>query len=79
MPRWRIASHDAGTRRIYAEARTRLLRFVDDIEVWIVPMGGGWSRVRARSASRVGFTDFGTNARRLRAYLERVGRRALEG
>ena len=44
----------------------------------IVPLGAGWSRVRAKSASRVGFTDFGTNARRLRAYLSRVSRRALK-
>jgi uncharacterized protein (DUF1499 family) len=77
MPRWRIVSHDAGKRRIEAEARTRLLRFVDDVEVWIVPMGGSWSRVRARSTSRVALTDFGTNARRLRVYLERVSQRAL--
>jgi uncharacterized protein (DUF1499 family) len=77
MPRWRIIAQQAGTRHIQAEARTRLLRFVDDVEVWIVPLGAGWSRVRARSGSRVGFTDFGTNARRLRAYLARVNRRAL--
>jgi len=72
MPRWTLLKHDAGARRIRAEARTKRMEFVDDVEVWIEPVGGRASRVRARSGSRVGFTDFGTNARRLRAYLARV-------
>ena len=76
MPRWTILHHDAGTRRIRAEARTRRIGFVDDVEAWVEPIRGGTSRVRARSSSRVGFTDLGTNARRLRAYLARVERMA---
>ena len=78
MPRWTIRDHDPGAHRFRAEARTRLLRFVDDIEVWVEPLSASRSRVAARSASRVGFTDFGTNARRLRAYLRRVDRAATE-
>ena len=72
MPRWTVRQHDAGSRRLRAEARTPLLRFVDDVEVWVEPLSPRRSRVRARSSSRVGFTDFGANARRLRAYLRRV-------
>lgn len=71
MPRWRIVAEDAGERRFRAEAWTRMMRFVDDVEVWIERTAEG-SRVRARSSSRVGITDFGTNARRLRAYLRQV-------
>lgn len=79
MPHWTIVDEDPATRRFRAEARTRRLKFVDDVTVWVEPVTEGRSRVRARSASRVGFTDFGTNARRLRAYLrrlERVARRS---
>jgi uncharacterized protein (DUF1499 family) len=78
MPRWRIVDHDAAGRRFRAEARTRRLGFVDDVEVWIEPVSGGGSRVRARSASRVGLTDFGTNARRLRRYLSALACRSQE-
>ena len=73
MPRWTIVDEDPAARRFRAEARTRRMKFVDDVTVWVEPVTEGRSRVRARSASRVGFSDFGTNARRLRAYLARLG------
>lgn len=70
-PRWRIVEDDPAARRLRAEARTRLLRFTDDVWIDVEPRGAG-CRVQVRSASRVGFTDFGTNARRVRAYLARL-------
>ncbi|HUP20280.1 MAG TPA: DUF1499 domain-containing protein [Gemmatimonadota bacterium] len=71
MPGWRILDTDAATRRIRAEATTPALRFTDDLWIEVEPAPRG-SRVDVRSASRVGVTDFGTNARRIRAYLNRV-------
>ena len=71
MPGWRIVAEDAAGGRIVAEATTPRLKFVDDVEIRIEPAGSG-SQVRVRSASRVGVTDFGTNARRVRAYLARL-------
>ena len=71
MPRWRILDADADERRIRAESTTPALRFTDDLWIDVEPAGGG-SRVDVRSASRIGVTDFGTNARRIRAYLDRV-------
>lgn len=71
MPRWTIVRDDPEARRFHAEARTLRAGFVDDVEVWVEPLSRS-SRVCARSASRVGFTDFGTNARRLRGYLARL-------
>ncbi len=47
---------------IAAEFRTRLLRFVDDVEFAIHADEGV---IAMRSASRVGFSDLGTNRRRL--------------
>ncbi len=49
---------------VRAEARTRFLRFVDDVEFHLRPEEG---RIAMRSASRVGRWDFGTNRRRLEA------------
>ncbi len=71
MPRWRVVQADPGGGSIRAEATTPLLRFTDDVDVRVMP-GPVGSRIDVRSASRVGVTDFGANARRIRAYLDRV-------
>jgi uncharacterized protein (DUF1499 family) len=47
---------------LYAEFRTRLLRYVDDVEF----LKAG-SLVHVRSASRLGRRDFGVNRRRVEA------------
>lgn len=45
-----------------AEARTRILRFVDDVEFMARPED---DIIAMRSASRLGYSDFGANRRRL--------------
>lgn len=45
-----------------AEARTRILRFVDDVEFLARPED---NTIAMRSASRVGYSDLGANRRRL--------------
>ncbi len=60
---------------IHAEFRTRLLRFVDDVEF---RLESETSEIAVRSASRVGYSDLGTNRRRLeklRGDLERLRER----
>ena len=47
------------------EARTRLLRFVDDIEMQVRD-----DKVYVRSASRVGYSDLGKNRKRLETIRE---------
>lgn len=47
-----------------AEFRTRWLRFVDDVEFLIDPRQ---NVIQVRSASRVGYSDLGTNRRRIEA------------
>lgn len=71
MPLWQVTSEDPEARRIAACVTTPRMKFVDDVEITVEPTGAG-SRVHVRSASRVGLTDFGTNARRIRAYLARL-------
>lgn len=78
MPRWSILEEDADGRRLRAEATTPVLRFTDDVWIRVEPADGG-SRVEVRSASRIGVADLGTNARRIRDYLDRLARTAPEG
>jgi uncharacterized protein (DUF1499 family) len=65
-PRTRIVTERPGY--LHVEARSRLLRFVDDVEVMV---DGAAGVVRFRSASRLGRKDFGVN----RARMERFGER----
>ena len=68
---WEIVSSDAPTGRIEATYTTRWFGFKDDIVVRVRPEGGG-SRIDVRSASRVGVSDIGANAERVRGYLARL-------
>jgi len=77
MPRWTEVSARPEQDEIRAEARTRLLRFVDDVVVRVTEQGGGTS-VNVRSASRLGRGDFGQNARNVRAFLDELDRQ-MEG
>ena len=70
-----ICDLDRPAGRIEARARTRLLRFVDDVVVRVTPEPPG-TRVDIRSRSRVGLGDLGTNARRIRRILA-AARQAL--
>ncbi len=45
-----------------AQAQTRWLKFIDDLEFWIDPQQ---TRIEVRSASRLGRKDFGVNRQRL--------------
>ena len=49
---------------VRAQAQTRWLKFIDDLEFWIDPQQ---ARIEVRSASRLGRKDFGVNRARLEA------------
>lgn len=68
---WTIAAAVDTEGRIEATATTRILRFKDDVVIRVRPSLNG-SRLDARSASRVGSSDFGVNARRLRELLNNI-------
>jgi hypothetical protein len=68
---WEVVGEDPAAGRIEAVDTTHWFGFRDDIAVRVAPAGEG-SRVDVRSRSRVGRNDLGTNARRIRAYLERL-------
>jgi hypothetical protein len=65
---WELVDQDSAAGRIEATDTTFWFRFKDDIVIRIQPSGQG-SIVDARSLSRVGVGDVGTNARRLRAFF----------
>lgn len=65
---WTIVASDPEARVIEASERSRWFGFVDDIVIRITPTDSG-SRIDIRSVSRVGRSDFGVNAARVRHYL----------
>jgi uncharacterized protein (DUF1499 family) len=62
LPRWEVHG-EAGT-VLWLTRRTRIFRFVDDVTVLAEEQAGG-TRLLLRSASRVGKSDLGQNARNL--------------
>lgn len=71
MPRWEVVSEDAAARRLEAVATTTLFRWRDDIVVEVRAAAAGCA-VHVRSKSRSGRGDFGANAKRIRAYFQRL-------
>jgi len=70
---WEIAAAVPGEGRLEATDTTRWFGFKDDIVVRVTPaLDGG--RVDARSVSRVGRSDLGANAERIRAFLAALAR-----
>ncbi len=68
---WTIVTIDAAHGRLEATDRTLMYGFTDDIVVRVSADDGG-ARIDVRSKSRVGRGDFGTNAKRVRAYLAAI-------
>ncbi len=68
---WEVRASDSAAGRVEATARTAWFGFRDDIVVRIRPEGSG-SRVDVRSVSRVGKSDIGANAKRVREFLHRL-------
>jgi uncharacterized protein (DUF1499 family) len=69
MPGWTVVDSDPATGRIEANETSRWFHFVDDVVIRVAADGAG-SRIDIRSVSRQGRSDFGVNARRIRAYME---------
>ncbi|MGZ4900427.1 MAG: DUF1499 domain-containing protein [Candidatus Angelobacter sp.] len=69
--KWEMVATDPAQGRIEATATTFWFGFKDDIVVRIAADGNG-SRVDVRSLSRIGKSDVGANARRVRDYLAKV-------
>lgn len=69
---WEVIAHDPVPGRIEAVATTRWFGFKDDVVIRVSAREGGGSRIDVRSKSRLGRSDAGTNARRIRAFRAAV-------
>ncbi|MEZ5952935.1 MAG: DUF1499 domain-containing protein [Hyphomonas sp.] len=74
---WRLRASDPDTLRISFVAVTPLLKFKDDVFAQAVPVAGepGKSQIAVYSASRIGYSDLGTNAKRVKELVALVGAR----
>lgn len=66
---WEVASFDAEAGTMEATATAGYVRFYDDVIVEVTPVSDGSTRVDMRSVSRVGVSDVGYNAARIRDFL----------
>ena len=73
---WTIVAADDKSGQIEATDQSRWMGFTDDITIRIAKTDAG-SRIDLRSSSRLGRSDFGVNAARVRAYLARLGAGAV--
>jgi len=69
---WEVVAADPEAGRIEATDTTPFFGFKDDVVLRLAPEGDG-VRVDMRSLSRVGGSDVGTNARRIRSFFDRLG------
>jgi len=69
-----VVDADPAAGRIEANETSRWFRFTDDVVIRVAPDGAG-SRIDVRSVSRVGRSDFGVNAARIRAYTAALSAR----
>jgi uncharacterized protein (DUF1499 family) len=66
---WTMVATDSATGRIEATATTTWFGFKDDVVIRLRAEGSG-TRVDVRSVSRVGRSDVGANAARIRAFVK---------
>ena len=66
---WKIVTDDPATGRIEASDTTFFFGFTDDIVIRVAKSGMG-AKLDIRSESRVGISDVGKNASRIRSYLK---------
>lgn len=75
---WEVVAADPDAGRIEAVATTTWFGFKDDVVIRVSDAQGG-TEVDVRSVSRVGRSDVGANAERIRAFQERLANRLEDG
>jgi hypothetical protein len=71
---WNLALVDDKAGTVEATDTSLFFRFKDDVVVRVRPAPDGGSLVDMRSVSRVGVSDVGVNAKRVRAFMADLGR-----
>ncbi len=68
---WDLVAEDRSSGLIEASDTSFWFGFTDDIVIRVTPMNAG-SRIDLRSKSRIGRSDLGANAARIREYIEAI-------
>lgn len=63
---------DADTLRLKFVATTGLMRFKDDVDIEVIPLGEGKSTLAIYSRSRVGYSDLGANRKRVTKLIAKL-------
>ncbi len=69
---WELGTVEPEAWKIEAVATTRVIKFKDDVTIWVEADGEERSTLFARSASRVGVVDLGANTRHIMDLFETV-------
>jgi uncharacterized protein (DUF1499 family) len=69
---WEVIADDPAAMTIEGEAQSYFFHFVDDFIIRVSEDGEGGARVDMRSKSRDGKGDLGANAKRIRAFFEKL-------
>ncbi|MCF8483498.1 MAG: DUF1499 domain-containing protein [Rhodospirillum sp.] len=72
LPNVTVTHRDPVIRRLDAVARTRWLGFPDTISLQVVSLEDDSASVLVLGRSRLGYSDLGTNARRITDWLDRL-------
>lgn len=72
---WTVTHWDDESGVIQAEAKTLVLRFIDDVRIDVTLDENGQTRVDLVSSSRASTGDLGRNARRVRRFLKMLDRK----
>ncbi|WP_084417829.1 DUF1499 domain-containing protein [Henriciella litoralis] len=68
--RWTITQEDAGAMQLDTVAKTKLLKFKDDVAIKVVTVDEKQSQLAVYSRSRIGHSDLGANEKRVRSLVQ---------
>ena len=69
---WSRVETDAEARKLKFVATTGFMRFKDDVDIEVIPVDDDRSTLAIYSRSRVGYSDLGTNRKRVNDLIGRV-------
>ncbi len=69
---WKLAHVDAASLRLSFVGTSRFLRFKDDVDIAVISSSESTSTLAIYSRSRVGYSDLGTNRKRVTQIIDHL-------